>query len=323
MILEKYLIRSSRIFITILFGICLGQSQSEIILKNPPSQASLFAKEFISDDLGNRDMGISPDGNELFYTLQYRSGFALSVIMHTKLVNGKWTKPEVAFFSGQYSDLEPAFSPDGQKLFFSSNRPPDNNPKRDFDIWYVTKKNNVWTKPIRMEAPINTDKNEFYPSVTKSGSIYFTREMEGQDEDIVICKYSNTVYDTAVSLPDAINSKGAEFNAFVDPDEKFIIYTAYKRKGNLGTGDLYISYKSDTGNWMESINMGKRINGSGLSYCPYVSPDKKSFFFSSSKDVFKFPFEKPMKIGEIRTLLSSPANGWDNIYWIDAKEWIK
>ncbi len=34
-----------------------------------------------------------------------------------------WSNPETAWFSGRFNDLEPAFSPDGQKLFFTSNRP--------------------------------------------------------------------------------------------------------------------------------------------------------------------------------------------------------
>ena len=323
MLKDFFSVRVLVVIIPILFIGHIGRSQASIDLKAPPPVASLFAKEFVSDQFGNRDMAISPDGKELFYTLQYRGGFALSVIMHSSRVKGIWTKPEVAFFSGQYADLEPAFSPDGQKLYFSSNRPIDTNSKKDFDIWYMTKKNNLWTSPVRMKSPVNTEKNEFYPSVTRSGTIYFTREVPGKDEDIVYCRFVNEIYDTAVSLPESINSSGAEFNAYIDPDEQFIIYTAYKRKGNIGSGDLYISYKDNTGNWNESINMGNAINGVGLTYCPYVSPDKKSFFFSSSREVFQFPFEKPKKMKEIRALLAGVGNGWDNIYWVEAKQWIK
>ena len=315
--------RTVLIFNTIICVFYSGWAQMDLNLSTPPSIASIFGKGAISDEFGNRDMAISPNGQDFFYTLQYRSGFGLSVIMHSKLIKGKWTKPEVAYFSGQYSDLEPAFSPDGLRLYFVSNRPIDGNLKKDFDIWYVSKNNSEWSHPVRLDAPVNTEKNEFYPSITRSGNIYFTREMPGNDEDIVYCRFKNMSYDTAQSLPDVINSAGGEFNAFVDPDEKYIIYTAYKRKGNIGTGDLYISFKDPVGNWKESVNMGQQINGNGLTYCPYISPDRKSFFFSSSKAMFTFPFERPMKIEEIKTTLNSASNGWDNIYWIQAKEWIK
>jgi Tol biopolymer transport system component len=289
----------------------------------PPGESPvIFAPGKVSDEYGNRDMAISPTGDEMFYTIQYRGGFGFSVVMYSKKINGKWSDPEVASFSGQYNDEEPAFSPDGAKLYFSSNRPITGKEKKDYDIWFITKENGMWTQPVNMGSKVNTAKDEFYPSLTRSGNIYFTRQMEGKDEDIVMCKFNNNAYDTAVSLPDAINTKGAEFNAFVDPDEQFIIFTGYKRKGNIGSGDLFIS-KNENGEWREAKNLGDKINGQGNTYCPYVSPDKKQFFFTSSRGLFKTPFDKKQNFKELKSHISSPWNGWENIYWVDSKEIIK
>src|SRR5205823_2129770 len=78
--------------------------------QQPPSHTPvLFAPDIISNEFGNRDMAISPNGDELFYTIQYGRGL-ISVVMHSKKNNGKWSTPEVASFSGIYNDLEPAFS---------------------------------------------------------------------------------------------------------------------------------------------------------------------------------------------------------------------
>lgn len=287
----------------------------------PGNSPVLFAPGIVSDEYGNRDMAISPNDDELFYTIQYR-GFALSVIMYSKKKNGKWIAPEVAFFSGQYNDEEPAFSPDGSKLYFSSNRPVSGNEKKDYDIWYISKDKGGWSDPKNMGDRVNTSKDEFYPSIAKSGNIYFTRQMEGKDEDIVMCRFNNNKYDTAVSLPDMINTKGAEFNAFVDPEEQYILFTGYKRKGNIGSGDLFVSRKNKNGEWEEAKNLGDKINGAGNTYCPYVSPDKKYFFFTSSRGLFKTPFEKKQNFKELRSYMNSPWNGWDNIYWVEAKEII-
>jgi len=157
----------------------------------PGNSPVLFAPGIVSDEYGNRDMAISPNGDELFYTIQYRGGFAFSVIMYSKKVNSKWTSPEVASFSGQYNDEEPAFSPDGKKLYFSSNRPVTGTEKKDYDIWFITKEKELWSEPQNIGTAVNTSKDEFYPSVAKSGNIYFTRQMEGKDEDIVMCRYNN------------------------------------------------------------------------------------------------------------------------------------
>ena len=113
-------------------------------------------------------MAISPAGDELFYTLQYARGL-ISVILYSEKINGKWTTPEVASFSGVYNDLEPAFSPDGSKLYFVSNRPlqQDGN-KKDYDIWYVIKEKGKWQQPSNADAAINSEKDEFYPCYRKT-----------------------------------------------------------------------------------------------------------------------------------------------------------
>src|SRR5689334_13974761 len=65
----------------------------------PSDTPVLFAQNIISNEFGNRDMAISPKGDELFYTIQYGRGL-ISVVMHSKKINGKWSEPEVASFSG-------------------------------------------------------------------------------------------------------------------------------------------------------------------------------------------------------------------------------
>ncbi len=296
---------------------CFSQKQL------PADTPSVFMPGIVSDEFGNRDMAISPAGDEMFYTLQYGGGRICSVIMCCKKINGKWTKPQVASFSGQYNDLEPAFSPDGSKLYFASVRPISGISAKDHDLWFVTKQNGVWANPVNMGAPVNSSKDEFYPSIAKSGTIYFTREMDGKDEDIVMCRFVNNAYDTAVSLPNAINNMGAEFNAFVDADEQFVIFTAYKRKENFGSGDLYISKKDNNGIWKEAINLGNKVNGQGLTYCPFVTPDKKQFFFVSSRGGFRSPFKKQQRIEELKKQMHSPLNGWDNIYWMTTETILK
>jgi Tol biopolymer transport system component len=286
----------------------------------PGDSPELFAAEIISDEFGNRDMAISPSGNELFYTLQFQSGRGFSTIMHSKKINDKWTQPEVATFSGQYNDLEPAFSPDGSKLYFVSSRPVSGGANKDYDIWYVTKINGVWNNAINMSTPVNTAEDEYYPSVTKTGNIYFTRAVQGREEDIMMCRFQNNQYGTAVSLPDVINSAGDEFNAFVDPDEKFILFTGYNRKGAYAAADLYIRKKNEKGEWMEAVNLGNIINQPGLNYCPYISPDKKYFFFTSSRSSVKVPFTEQQNVKSLYKQMHSVLNGADNIYWMEAKK---
>ena len=52
----------------------------------PGNSPVLFAPGIVSDEYGNRDMAISPNGDELLYTIQYRGGFVFSVIMYSKKI---------------------------------------------------------------------------------------------------------------------------------------------------------------------------------------------------------------------------------------------
>jgi hypothetical protein len=285
----------------------------------PNDTPRIFAKGILSDGLSNRDFTISPVGDEIFFTLQQR-GFISSTILHLIKNNGKWGKPGVAPFSGRFHDLEASFSPDGQFVYFSSDRPGNSNTgKKNFDIWRVKKlPNSKWSEPENIGPIVNSDKNEFYPSVARNGNLYFTVEADyGKgSEDIVVCRSTNNGYSKPESLPEDINTKYDEFNAFVDPDEQFIIFSSYGRPDDLGGGDLYISHKDNKGNWQPVKHLPVPINSASLDYCPYVTPDQKYLIFTSNRLNNQFKDDKPKNYQQLKELLNNPGNGWDDIYWV-------
>ncbi|HEV8503857.1 MAG TPA: sialidase family protein [Chitinophagaceae bacterium] len=281
----------------------------------PGDVPKIFSPGVISNGFANRDFTISPAGDEIFFTIQQLN--IVSVVMNSTKKNGKWSEPAVAPFSGIYNDLEASFTADGNRLFFSSNRPVNRDDStNDYNIWYITKKNGTWSEPISLDSLVNSDKDEFYPSVAKNGNLYFTTQIEtGKGkEDIVVCEFENGHYLPPASLPEAINSKGYEFNAFVDPDEQYILFTAYGRSDDMGHGDLYLSIKKDD-QWQPAVNLAK-INSVSLDYCPFVTWDKKYLFFTSSKASYKSPFKTRQSATDLRKGLSNPGNGLDDIYWV-------
>jgi hypothetical protein len=131
----------------------------------------------------------------------------------------------------------------------------------------------------------------------------------------VVSEWKNGAYLPPVSLPDAINSKNFEFNAFIDPDEQFIIFSSFGRSDDVGRGDLYMSVKKN-GEWQTAVNLGKMINSSALDYCPFVAWDKKYLFFTSSRANYKAPFSQKQTAAELKKNLQTPSNGFDDIYWV-------
>lgn len=315
------LMRSTFIFIIVFFCCTLPAKAQQITYPGIESTADttkLFATGVLSDGLSNRDFTISPTGDEVFFTLQHPK-FLSSTILYMHTENGKWSSPEVAPFSGSNRDLEAAFSADGKTVYFSSDRPVYiNDSTKDFDIWKVEKVNKVWGVPQHLGFIVNTAKDEFYPSITKTGKLYFTVEADyGKGkEDIVMCALKNGVYEMPVSLPDAVNSAGYEFNAFVDPDDNYILFTAYGRKDDLGRGDLYISKKDATGNWLPAEHLPAGINSTDLDYCPFLSWDKKILFFTSNRASKALSVHGKQSYNELNKLLGTAGNGLDDIYWI-------
>ena len=303
----------ARIFLP---GVLMTLALTAIAQLLPPDSPSVFMENIVSTNLNERDMAIAPDGNEMFYTIQANQHALSTIIRLKKLTNNNWSEPEVASFSGKYSDLEPAYSPDGKKLYFSSNRPTEGSNTKDFDIWYVEKANGKWSEPKNLGAPINTKADEFYPSVTTGGNIYFTAEYDNNvgKEDIYVSRWVNGNFTVPVPLDTAVNSSAWEFNAFVTADDRYIIFTSYGRKDDQGGGDLYISIKSAEGKWTPAKRLGS-INSNKLDYCPFVTADQKVFFFTSGRHDLSSP-EKARTFRELNKSYNSVNNGSENIYWM-------
>lgn len=302
----------------LMFLACTGSAQTALDLTNPPASPQLLPAGWINTGFGERDFALSPDGNELFYTLQLPQGIFQTMLYSKKDAKGNWSKPEVAPFAGNFSDLEPAFTADGKKLYFSSNRPLSGNEVKDFDIWTVEKDaQGKWGLPQNIGAPVNTPADEFYPSIAKSGNLYFTAAYAGGvgKEDIYKAEWKDGRFATPAALDSNVNSKTFEFNAFVSPDESFVIYTSHGRKGDVG-GDLYISIKDGAGNWQPSKKLAM-LNSTKLDYCPFVSFDKKILFFTSDRSGLQASFpDKKATYQSLHKILSSPQNGGGDIYWV-------
>ncbi len=308
-----------KLFLLVSFSVSLtAAAQQAPDFAQPPALPEIFGAGIISSGLSERDFALSPDGTEMFYTLQSPQGIFQTILYSKKDKQGKWSKAEIAPFAGKYSDLEPAFTADGKKIFFASNRPVSGTEIKDFDIWVVEKENGNWGDPKNIGAPVNTTADEFYPSITKSGNLYFTAAYKNAvgKEDIYLARWENGHYTEPVPMDTTINSNMYEFNAFVSPDEDFILFTSYGRKDDKGRGDLYMSTKDAAGKWQPAKNLAL-LNSEKLDYCPFVSPDKKILFFTSERVGLKKSYQdKPVKIDELIKSFTSVQNGGGDIYWV-------
>ena len=278
-----------------------------------------FLPEIFSQFPNVRDLAISSEGDEIYFSVQSYVD-EVSFIATSKKINDVWSNPEMVSFSGKYFEIEPFLSSDGLKLFFASNRPLTNNDDKtkDFDIWYVQRenKNAEWSSPINLGEPINSPANEFYPSIANNNNFYFTcdeRSTKGKD-DIFFSQWKNGKYLEPISLSDSINTEGYEFNAFIAPDESYILFTAYQREDGFGSGDLYISYKVSDSIWTKAKNLGPEINSNKMDYCPFVDSKTNTLYFTSKRSEINYSNSGYSSIQSFLNDMKKYENGLSRIY---------
>ena len=298
----------------VLKGPYLGQ-------KPPGMTAEIFAPGIVSTEHGEFCSVFSADGSEFYWSL---SGAPYPVIAAMRQNNGRWTEPEIAPFSGKYLDVDMAFTPDGKRLFFCSRRPLDGNgpPTDNTDFWFVERDGAGWSEPRHLEGPVNTKAQEYYPIFAQNGTLYFcsTRPGGHGDGDIYRARFENDMYLEPENLGPPINTENFEGDLFIATDESYIIVTCYGRFDNLGSGDLYISFRKEDGSWSSMKNMGASVNSAANEHCPILSPDGKYLFFSSGRSRHPNYSKKAITFQEKVEMMNSWGNGRnEDIYWIDAR----
>lgn len=299
----------------VLSGPYLGQSP-------PGSEPQLFAPGIVNAGLYTRDMSMMPDGSELYFGINVGS-YQLTAILVAKQVGGRWTRPEVTPFSAdpRWSDIEPAIAADGQTLYFASTRPTEggDTAEEHHSIWAMKRTADGWGEPYLLPGTINDGSDNFFPSVTRDGTLYFTRDLPDGGNAIFRSRFVDGDYQKAEKLPSEVNATRNQFNAFVAPDETYLIVPIFGLDDSLGATDYYIVYRDPDDTWSEAVNLGAKINtDGGFEYAPYVSPDGKYFFFMSSRSNAVELAGARLTFDKMRELHSTPETGLPGIWWVEA-----
>jgi len=225
----------------------------------------------------------TPDGDEAYFgrSDEFFPISRQSTIYVSHRVGDSWTTPEVAPFSGVYSDIDPFVSPDGKKLYFSSIRPVDGVDRADADLWMVKRlAGGAWSEPIHLGPLVNSPADELYPTVTSGGTLYFGSDRAGGfgGWDIWRSKRQGGVYQAAENLGPGVNSDLWEFNPWISPSGKTLVFASLFRPEGYGYGDLYVSFRHD-GEFQPAANLGPCVNSEADEYHPAPTPQLGSLFF--------------------------------------------
>jgi Tol biopolymer transport system component len=307
--------KAMRLFVIFLL---LGAVSANVWAQETGSRTpQIFAPGVVSTPDNELNAAIAPDGKSLYFT---KNAVRKGVIVFSRWRGGKWSTPEVAAFSGLYSDFDPYFSADGSRLFFISNRPLQGAaPKADYDIWFVEKSGTGWSAPKNLGAPVNTEADEFFPALASDGTLYFSAVRAGGKGrfDLYRARPAGVGYGPPENLGE-LNSPVSEVDCYVAPDQSYLIFASYGRAEGFGDGDLYVSFNQN-GIWTKAVNLGRDINSTARDYAPIGSPDGKYLFFTSERGFQDRIPAKPLSFAELGKLSSGLENGTGNIYRVEIK----
>ena len=242
-----------------------------------PAEVSveIFGEGAISTTAPEFAVTVSADGRTAFFNRASGDRQYLAILVAEKR-DGTWGDSTTAPFSGTYRDLDPFLSADGQRLYYSSNRPIAGTAVKDFDIWFASREGDGWSEPVNLGEPVNTAGTEIYATFAHNGNVYFSSD-RGGDDAIYRAVWQGGAYREPELLDLGVVGFG---NPCIAHDESFLI-VAGELPGGAGASDLFVTFK-DEGAWAVLENLSE-LNTPYAEFAPALSPDGETLYFTSER----------------------------------------
>jgi outer membrane protein OmpA-like peptidoglycan-associated protein len=194
--------------------------------------------------------------------------------------------------NSKFNEICPVVSPDGQKLYFTRWKHPDNlGVNKNQDIWVSNwQPDRTWSKATLYPAPINNDENNAVCGITPNGKTLLLNNVYGKDGTMEKgVSFSFLLRTGEWSFPKALkilNFKNkSEFSEYtLAPNGKVLVMTT-ETKDTYGGKDIYVSFLNADDSWSEPKNVGPVVNTGEAESTPFIAPDGVTMYFSSSGHV--------------------------------------
>jgi hypothetical protein len=257
----------------------LKKSQRYALVGKTPQR---FEPEVISTPSVEYGGSFAPnDAN--FYFSTATADFSKRTIMKSQFTNGKFDATQAVEMGGRvYDASDVQINTEANALFFKMyGQVAYDSTRTDGNIFVSTKTDGQWGAPHMLGPEVNSGHNEYYPMTTQSGNLYFSRNLPGRGYDIYCAQKRGDTYLEAQPLSTTINTDLLESDAYVSPDESFMIFVRADAADGLGATDLYISLR-ENGAWTTPKNM-EAYNSKGIDGSPFVDPNGGHLFFTSNR----------------------------------------
>ncbi len=221
----------------------------DIYVSQQDSNGRWSSPQLISENINTKtheaSLSVTPDGQALFFYNSSKAGEGN--IFQSKLKGEEWTV-SMKLGNGintEHLEVSASVSPDGNELYFVSNRPGGKGLK---DIYRATKnEKGEWDNPMNLGDVINTPYNEDAAYFHPDGSLYFSSQghtsMGGYDV-FVTTQNENGDWTTPINLGYPINTAFDELFFVWSADGKRA-YFATHRDDSYGDRDIYVMHRPE------------------------------------------------------------------------------
>ena len=194
--------------------------------------------------------------------------------------DGSWSQgTRVEFSTESSADLDPFFTADGSRVWFSSIRDIDGAERPDTDLWYVDRgPDGAYGDPVNAGPAINSPAEDLYPTIASDGTLYLGSDRGGDGFDIwSVTSLPQGGWAAPERLPAPVTSSAWEFNPALTSDSARLVFTALNRPGGPGLGDIWFTTTEGI-TWTEP-ELLSTVNSARDEYHASFSADGATMFF--------------------------------------------
>jgi len=214
-----------------------------------------FTRVELAPGLFNKDYhdgpaSFSPGSSEVLFnrTLAARDSPKMEInkirthllrIYRSELKGSRWMKAEPFFLnSNEYSVGHPAFSKDGNVLYFVSDM---EGGYGGTDLYMCRRTDSSWSQPVNLGPAINTFGNDMFPFEAGNGELYLASDGHPGfgGLDLFVSRMEDSTWLTPQNLGVHVNTSYDDFSLYISNDGQQGIFSS-NRPGGAGSDDLYL-----------------------------------------------------------------------------------
>ena len=175
---------------------------------------------------------VSPDGSILIFTrsnheadkagrlLTDDSDVNNTTLFYARKGEEKWERVvEIGLSEGANMFAHPAWSPDGSRLYFSSDMP---GGQGGMDLWYIRRNGTTWEyPPVNMGPRVNSPGDDVFPSMKGNDTLFFASDAQitfGGLDILFSVRDSTGAWGNPMHLDYPLNSQSDDFSLIFNPD---------------------------------------------------------------------------------------------------------